>query len=378
MKIGILCPKCGLMQMNRPACKSCGTPLNDPAIGSSPSFAPSTLPGIGYPDPAGETSLPLRRDFEDPAAAHLSFHGKGGELFGIYLVNLFLSLVTLGIYYFWGKVKIYSYLFSRTEFQQERFVYHGTGKELLLGSFKALVLFFIPLYALNVVPAFLEAGLAVQAIISGLTYGIVMVFIPVAMVGSRRYRLSRTSWSGIRFSFRGQAWDFIKIFGVGSILSTITLGLYFPFFDARRYDFMVSQSYFGNQNFSFDGRGKDLFRPFLLALLLTLPTLGLYWFWYWAKRQRYYWGHTSFGAVRFRSIVTGRALMNLHLANFFIALVTLGLGWPWVLVRKARFTCRYLTLEGSMNLAEIQQDARQATATGEALSGLLDADFSVG
>ena len=70
--------------------------------------------------------------------------------------------------------------------------------------------------------------------------------------------------------------------------------------------------------------------------------------------------------------------MNLHLANFLIALVTLGLGWPWILTRKIRFACTYLTLEGLRDLAEIHQDAKQATATGEALSGFLDADFSLG
>jgi len=241
-----------------------------------------------------------------------------------------------------------------------------------------LVLFFIPLNALNAAPALLETGLVFQAVATGLTYGIVMVFVPLAMVGARRYRLSRTSWRGIRFSFRGGAWGFIKIFGLGSILSTITLGLYFPFFDAKRYNFMVSQSYFGNRKFGFDGMGKDLFRSFLFAIFLTLPTLGLYWFWYWAKRQRYYWEHTSCGPARFRSTVTGRALMNLHLANFLIALGTLGLGWPWILTRKIRFVCKYLTLEGLMDLAEIRQDAKQANATGEALSGFLDADFSLG
>jgi len=379
MNIGILCPKCGLMQMNRPSCKSCGTPFSDSAPVPSPYPAQlipeeersAPVPSVCNPIiPGGET--------EDAAASRLSFHGKGGELFVIYLINIFLSLVTVGMYYFWGKVKIRNYLFSRTEFRQERFVFHGTGKELLIGFLKALVLFFIPLYALTAGPTLLGTGPVIQAVATGLTYGIVMVFVPVAMVGARRYRLSRTSWRGIRFSFRGQAWDFIKIFGLGSILSTLTLGLYFPFFDAKRYDFMVSRSYFGNRKFDFSGRGRDLFRPFLLAILLTLPTLGLYWFWYWAKRQRYYWEHTSWGPARFRSTVTGRALMNLHLANFLITLFTLGLGWPWILVRKIRFVCKYLTLEGVKDLAEIYQDAKPATATGEALSGFLDADFSLG
>jgi uncharacterized membrane protein YjgN (DUF898 family) len=375
MNIGILCPKCGLMQMNRPACKSCGAPLTDSTIGSASSPAhltPKEVPHIT--SLSGDPSAPLK----EGAAARFSFQGKGSELFGIYLVNLFLSLITLGIYYFWGKVRVRNYLFSRTEFWEERFVYHGTGKELLLGFLKALVVFFVPLYALNAAPAFLQAGPGGQAAATGLTYGIVMVFVPLAMVGARRYRFSRTSWRGIRFSFRGEAWEFIKIFGLGSILSTLTLGLYFPFFDARRYAFMVSQSYFGSQRFGFDGRGKDLFRPFLLAILLTLPTLGLHWFWYWARRQRYYWEHTSVGSTRFRSTVTGRTLMNLQIGNFLIALLTLGLGWPWILARQIRFACRYLHLEGFLNPAEIRQDAKQANATGEALSGFLDADFSLG
>jgi uncharacterized membrane protein YjgN (DUF898 family) len=141
---------------------------------------------------------------------------------------------------------------------------------------------------------------------------------------------------------------------------------------------MISQSYFGDRPFTFDGRGKDLFRPFLFALLLTLPTLGLYWFWYWAKRQRYYWGHTFNGPARFHSTVTGRTLMNLYVGNFLIGIITLGLGWPWTVTRKAQYACRYLILEGPLDLAEIHQDARSATATGEALSGFLDADFSVG
>ncbi len=379
MNFGILCPKCGLMQLNRPTCKSCGTKLTD----SSPSFS-LPEPKAKYP----ESSMPLLSkstgsilpDFqkEDSSLHRLSFHGRGGALFGIWIVTIFLSLVTLGVYYFWGKVKVRRFLFGQTEFDGDRFEYHGTGRELFMGFLKALLVFFMPLFLLNSVPRLLDAGPVIRTITTGVAYAIIMVFVPVAMVGARRYRLSRTSWHGIRFSFRGDKWDFLKIFAFGSFLTTITLGLYFPFFDAKRYDFMTSQTYFGDRKFGFDGRGKDLFRPFLFALLLTLPTLGFYWFWYWAKRQRYYWEHTFVGAARFRSSVTGRVLINLYAGNFLIGFITLGLGWPWTLVRKAQYTCRYLTLEGTLDLTEIHQDARQATATGEALSGFLDADFSLG
>jgi len=378
MDRGIRCQKCGLMQLNRPSCKSCGAKLSDYP------FTPN-IPGFhaeqpGAKDPSGNlSSFPMEANFgtERIAGHRFHFHGKGLPLFGIYGVNLFLSLVTLGIYYFWGKAKVRNYLMSHIELEGDCFEYHGTGKELLMGFLKALILFFIPLVALNSGPELLGTGPVIRSVAAGLAYGVIMVFIPIAMVGARRYRLSRTSWRGIRFSFRGEAWGFLKIFAFGTFLSTITLGLYFPFFDARRYDFMISHSFFGNRNFSFNGRGRDLFRPFLVALLLTLPTLGFYWFWFGAKKQRYYWEHTTIGPNRFRSSITGRALMNLQVGNFLIALFTLGLGWPWIITRKIQFGCKYLTLEGPLTLAEVQQEAQKAVATGEAMSGFLDTDFSL-
>jgi len=111
-----------------------------------------------------------------------------------------------------------------------------------------------------------------------LTSVAVMLFVPVAMVGARRYRLSRTSWRGIRFSFHGRTWDFIKLFVGGSLLTPLTLGLYYPVFQTKQQAFMVSHARFGQRSFRFDGRGRDLLRSYLLAVLLTLPTLGLCWF----------------------------------------------------------------------------------------------------
>jgi uncharacterized membrane protein YjgN (DUF898 family) len=45
-----------------------------------------------------------------PAIRRLIFSGSGGPLFGIFLRNLFLSILTLGIYYFWGKVRARRYI----------------------------------------------------------------------------------------------------------------------------------------------------------------------------------------------------------------------------------------------------------------------------
>lgn len=51
--------------------------------------------------------------------------------------------------------------------------------------------------------------------------------------------------------------------------------------------------------------------------------------------------------------------------------------WPWIVVRNVRFALAYLTLEGSLDLAAIHQEAQAASATGEGLAGLLDAGLDL-
>ena len=335
----------------------------------------------------------------------LSFQGAGGSLFGIHIVNIFLTLITLGIYYFWGKIRVRSYLLSQTGFEGDRFAYHGTGRELLFGFLKAALVFGVPFALLRVGPDLLGVGAEIKAVVDLFAGIVVLVFISVAMVGARRYRLSRSSWRGMRASFRSQADEFIALFVGGIFVTAFTLGLYYPIFITRQYAFMVSHSYFGNQRFHFDGRGRDLFGSFVLALLLTflslallrLPSrlgghmpapllvfpvlgfsLGFVWLWFSAKRQRYFWDHTSFATARFHSTITVGRLLLLKLGNLLLLVVTLGLGWPWVMVRNIRFTFRHLTVEGPLDLAGIQQEAQVASATGEALAGFLDTGFDFG
>jgi uncharacterized membrane protein YjgN (DUF898 family) len=304
------------------------------------------------------------------------FHGSGGTLFGIYVVNVLLTIATLGWYRFWGKVRVRRFMLSQTGFEGDRFAYHGTGKELLLGFLKAVMFVGMPITVLGI-----AAELSHDKMIHGATRFftslLVFLFIPIAMVGARRYRLSRTSWRGIRFSFRGRASVFTKLFVAGSMLSMLTLSLYYPFFQARQQRFMVSHSHFGRRPFRFDGRGRDLFGAYVLTLLLFLPTLGLYWFWFQAKKTRYFWEHTYFETARFRCSVTGRKLMNLTLGNLVVLVVTLGLAWPWVLLRSTRFAFEYLTIDGPLDLAGIVQEPQLATATGDALSSLLGADVDL-
>jgi uncharacterized membrane protein YjgN (DUF898 family) len=288
------------------------------------------------------------------------------------------TVLTLGVYYFWGKTRIRRYLFGESAFEGDRFAYHGTAQELFLGFAKAFVVFFVPIVVLTVVRDVLDVGPTIKGAAALSISVLFLMFLPVAMVGARRYRLSRTSWRGIRFSFRGAAFEFVKIFVKGTFLTGLTFGLYYPFFVTRRQAFMISHSYFGNERFDFDGRGRELFGRFLLSVLLTLPTLGLCWVWFLAGKRRFFWEHTTFGAARFGSTVTGGALLGLWMVNAILLVCTLGLAWPWVRVRNINFAFRYLALVGPLDLERIRQQAQQASATGEGLAGFLDTGFDLG
>lgn len=375
------CPKCGYADVPADECPRCRVTVSKyrgylQGLGRG---------GVAAPAAALAQAAPPREWRSPPAGGdpggirRLSFRGSGGSLFGIHIVNVLLTLITLGIYYFWGKVRVRRYLLSQSEFEGDRFSYHGTGKELLIGWLKAMLVFGIPVGVLVNAPELLDAGRTMKVVAGVLAYCIVTVFVPIAMVGARRYRLSRTAWRGIRFSFRGRVRDFVKLFVGGTLLSFITLGLYSPFFATKRQGFMVSHSYFGSQKFDFDGRGRDLFRPYLVTILLTLPTLGLCWIWFAARKRRYFWDHTSVSAARFHSTLTGGALLGLYAVNLLLLIVTLGLAWPWVKCRNVRFAFRYLTLDGPLDMAGIQQEAQVAvSATGEGLSSFLDMDFDLG
>jgi uncharacterized membrane protein YjgN (DUF898 family) len=395
------CPRCGAPAVERDRCAQCGVVASVYATALEKMRRPPTAPSSAPPSVIRAAPTPTipptalavsvtsaRSGTNGPALAFaktpgsditassrrtLTFHGSGGTLFGIYVVNVLLTIATLGVYRFWGKVRVRSFMMSQTEFEGDRFAYHGTGKELLLGFLKVVLFVGMPLTVLGVV-AELSQDTMVEGAIRFLTSILIFVFIPVAMVGARRYRLSRTAWRGIRFAFRGRAVAFAKIFMAGSVLSILTLSLYYPFFQARQQHYMISHSHFGRRPFRFDGRGRDLFGAYVLTLLLFLPTLGLCTFWFQAKKTRYFWEHTFFETARFRCTVTGRQLMNMTISNWIILLVTLGLAWPWVMIRSTRFAFAYLTVEGPLDLAGIVQEPQLTTATGDALSSLLGAD----
>jgi uncharacterized membrane protein YjgN (DUF898 family) len=307
---------------------------------------------------------------------YFGFHGTGGGLIKIQMVNWILSMITFGIYYFWGKTNERRYLWEQTSFTGDRFFYHGTGKELFKGAMIFNLLFIGVAAGVTVLEKMLGPQMAGAA--QGILVLAIWVAIPAILVGAYRYRLSRTAWRGIRFSFRGSRKEAIGLYVKGLLLTLITLGLYWPYFTIARRTFWMRNSHFGNKNVEYAGDGKDIFNQFMICVLLTPLTFGIYWFWYQAFLAQYHWGRTRFAGGTFNFGATGGQMLTLNLVNLLLLAVTLGLAYPWVVVRNLNFVTQHLTIDANMQLDKVVQDAKQSGALAEGAADGMDIDMDFG
>jgi len=315
--------------------------------------------------------LPGAKPRQPAPAQKVSFHGKSLTLLRLYVVSNLLSVLTLGVYHFWGKVKIRKYLYGSTEIFGERLSFSGTGKELFLGWLKAMLIIAVVLSVPNALASFVHPAFGLLII------PIMFALLPAVLVGAWRYKLSRTHWHGASFSFSGTAKEFMKIHIKGTLLSLVTLGLYGPYFHAEKERFWRGNSNFGTGSFSYDGKAGDIRKDFLKAWLLTIPTLGLCWLWYSAKVARYDWQHTNFGSLRFSFDATGRQLFSFLAGNMLLLFLSFGLAYPWVVVRGINYFSRHMAMKGEIDFAGIAHAPQSAKAVGEGLAGVLDIDVAM-
>jgi uncharacterized membrane protein YjgN (DUF898 family) len=330
--------------------------------------------------------LPVPTDETEPAVPttpseaessyRMGFQGDGRTLFGITFINLIKTIFTLGFYRFWAKTRVRQYLWGQTLFAGDRFSYHGTAKELLRGAVR-FGLLLIPLIAVSVY-TFLEYGPEESELVGNLYTVVFMFWLPFLMVGAWRYRLSRTAWRGIRFSFRGQGRQALTVYFKGYLAVPLTLGLYWPYFKMETEKFWRQNSWFGDVQMRFSGKGKDFLKKFIAALFLTPLTLGFYLFWFSADLSRYIWSHTHIGGGTFHFPIKGRDYFNLKMVNFFIIVFTLGLGNSWVVVRNRKFIADHLTFSGNIELNRVVQEMQDSGAFGEESMDIMDVPIDIG
>ena len=289
----------------------------------------------------------------------MKFFGKGSEYFGIIIVNWLLTLITLGIYYPWARARRIKYMYGATALNDNRFAFHGTGKQMFRGFVK-VVLFYAVLTGILVFANLIakkEPSLAIALIL--LFYVVFLAVIPLIYHGAYRYRMSRTTWCGIRFGYRGSKKqlyiNFLKWFG----LTLITFGIYNAWFTINLRKYLIGNIRAGDVEFEYKGNGSDFFVVLVLGYIFTVLSLGIYSFWWEKELWNYYIDNISLQkgdkTMQLKSTVTGGGIFKLRVVNFLLTVFTLGLGYAWVAVRTRKYFTENTHLEGDINLNEIAQ-----------------------
>lgn len=313
---------------------------------------------------------------ETNSSHKLEFHGKGSEFFGIIIINWLLTLLTLGFYYPWAKAKQLKYLYSATSFNNERFQFSGTGKEMFIGFIKTILIMIIlgVVYGLTIILIHPIAGIVLLSLI-------LIMLTPLMIHGSFRYRMSRTSWRGIRFGYRGNKWVLVGQYLKWTFLTLITLGFYAAWMEINYRRFIIGNIKAGDASFHYEGNGLDFFLLNLKGYLLTVITLGIYGAWWQKDIFAYLYNNLSVsrdnGTLRFKSVATGGGFFKLGIVNLLILIFTLGFGYAWVVIRSMKFTTDNISIEGDLEVDKLNQTQENYTnALGDDMIDFFDIDLT--
>jgi uncharacterized membrane protein YjgN (DUF898 family) len=214
--------------------------------------------------PPPRTSVP-------PSLVRLRFIGRTDGYWRLMIRGAVLQAVTLGIYRFWLSTDMRRFLWAATDIQGDMPDYTGTAVELLIGFLIAIGIL-VPVYVMFFV-ASLEFGILDE--LSGVVALVgLAAFGQYAAYRTRRYRLTRTVFRGLRFHQAGSASSYAARAMLWWIPIVLTLGLAWPWALANLERYKMRNTFYGDLGGSFAGGGGRLFSRGLLLWLLAVAPLG--------------------------------------------------------------------------------------------------------
>lgn len=341
------------------------------------------------------------------------FTGNGGEYFRIWIVNLMLTIVTLGIYSAWAKVRRSQYFYRNTWLNDSSFDYHGNPVAILKGRIIAVALFAAYNVTLNLN---FVAGLAVL--------GVIAVVMPYLLVKSFRFRLYNTSYRGLRFGFAGSVKGAYKNFLMWPLLTLPTLYLLAPFTHQRIKSYQHGNSRYGNSSFSFNAPVSDFYSIYLQAFGMFAVVFGgaiaaaagigtyvamqaqghhadthqmqrmLIWVmvaiyglmiigslliapFFTSRLQNAIWNHTKLGEHSFLSTLKARGIFKVVAVNVILTILTLGFFKPYADIRLARYRMEHMALQPAGDLeAFLASEQANVSAVGTEAAEIFDVDIA--
>lgn len=313
-----------------------------------------------------------------PHSYQASFSGSGNEYFEIAVLNWVLSLLTLGLYGAWARIRTYRFFYASTHLGGYEFRFTGDGWPL----FKGLVLAGVFLGAVQVVFIFAFAwDVPILRIVFAVMYVLFLIYLGhYAYFRARRYRFAHTTYRQIRFRLDGSPSEFAMGALVRSLGALVTLGLLYPLYLNYVYRSIYNNLSYGTLRFRYTGDDDEFMRLTVPGFVLVVLTLGVYYFWWYPRVYSYRVYHLHVEGSRLHTdVIRPFDLFKLRAIDFALTVFTLGVGAPFAAVRSADFFVRRLRLEGTLDLDDAEQTGRSEMSTiGEGLADELDVDVDLG
>ena len=381
--------------------------------GPDPEVVPAADPPVPEPISAPFEATVGQAPPKPPEPEPLSFHGKGREYFRIWIVNLLLSIVTLGIYSAWAKVRRLNYFYRNTRLAGASFDYHASPIAILKGRIAGFILFGGYTVAGAVSPLF---GLTAAAVVG--------LALPWMLSRSLRFRMHNSSYRGLRFQFHGKTSSAYWVFLVLPVLSIFTFFTIIPFVHHRIKQYQHQHAAYGRTGFTFRAPASEFFVTYLLAISLLVGVMFLAFLailvgivltgrpaassdappemspsgffamllfllvyvsgllgiraLLTARLQNLIWSTMQLGDHRFDCRINGVRLFGVMWTNIAATIFTLGLFTPFAQIRMARFMTAAFTLLPASDLDEFEASDRQRDVGAYGQEAAEFFDFEIG
>lgn len=361
------------------------------------------------------------------------FTGKALEYFSIWIVNVALTILTLGIYSAWAKVRTNQYFYGNTLLDGVSFRYTAKPTQILKGRVIAFIVF----------TAYYFASMA-NPVVAGIILLFIMLLIPAFVVMSMAFRLRNSMYRNVRFNFDKRFAQAYKVFFIpvifaggylfvigqvehlqsagadtktnamfGIVILALLLGIFLmvPWWEYIITRFKAVHAKYGDADFSFAATTKNYYGMYIKAYLLSILIFGVIgaliaalmgtlmsdtnsklmpfliflfvfpaYLWLFAyfqtKRTNLVFGHLRIKAHKVKSELKTGYMLYLYVTNTLAIMFTLGLLMPWAKIRTARYKASVTSIDVAGDLSQFVATQEQyQSAMGEEIGDMFDLDL---
>lgn len=324
-----------------------------------------------------------------PRRLQVEFTGNGWEYFGIWIVNILLTIVTLGIYSAWATVRNKQYFYGHTQLDGASFQYLASPLTILKGRLIAGAVFLAYVFISEIYPV---AGLVLLIP--------VLMAIPWMIVRGLQFNAINSAYRNVRFNFAGSYGEAAKVTYLWPFLNALALFLLTPLVIMKGDQFRANGSRLGlapfqlrntpGQYYACIGKGILLIVGFIAAAIVAASTLGqgmatvvgvvgyaTVFAYFMAALKNLYVNGVRLGEHRFESDLKLGDMLWLYVSNAVLIVLTLGLFVPFAKVRMARYRASRTAMQANGSLDTfVGHEQQRASAFGQELGEAFDVGFS--